>query len=125
MTRDKFGQLFRTALDTAAQLAEDRLGRPVPRHYEIVLHGAGHSGDRLPPEVALNELYLGSDRFFAIIDVTVTEVGRDSTTLFVRASAHRPIPFEETWNTPPGNGPFKQLVADSIRHTDALGRRSA
>jgi hypothetical protein len=60
-------------------------------------------------------LYLGDDRFYRIIDVAVVGVSADTTTVFVWASAHHPGSFNETWNDPPGSGPFKQLIADEIK----------
>ena len=67
------------------------------------------------PGAAIHDLYLGTDRFYRIIDVAVIEVGKGHTTVFVRASDHKPASFEQTWNDPPGSGPFKQLIADSIK----------
>ena len=58
---------------------------------------------------AIDLLYLGRDKFFVFIDIGVLDSSDDYTLLFVRPSGHKPVPFEETWNTPPGNGPFKIL----------------
>jgi hypothetical protein len=116
--RDEFRRRFHEALEAAAEDAASRLGRPVSRQFRVLLHGAGHAGDIVAPEIALDALYLGPDRSYRIIDFGVVEVGNDFTTVFVRASAHRPMSYDQTWNVPPGSGPFKQLgTALNVRVT--------
>lgn len=118
MTKDEFNHLFELTMEQAAQNADQKLGSIVPRHFEILLFGAGHSRDRMSPQLAVDILYLGEDKFYRVIDVAVIEVRRHTTTLYVRASGHQPSSFEETWNTPPGSGPFKQLIAKEIKVLD-------
>jgi hypothetical protein len=114
MTLDEFAKLFQDALNTALKNAEERLHRKLPPDLKVMLHGAGHSGDLLDPVAATKALYLGEDKFYRIIDVSVIRVSAKGTTVFVRASSHRPGSFEQTWNNPPGSGPFKQLIAKDI-----------
>ena len=109
MTKAEFKRRFAGALEEAATLADEQLGRPVPRHFVIRLYGAGHRGDVVSVTTAAGALYLAEDRFYRIIDVGVVEVCPDTTTIFVRASAHEPSRWDQTWNSPPGSGPFKQL----------------
>jgi hypothetical protein len=115
MTKEEFRGLFKDALEAAARNAEEQLGHTVPRSFRILLHGAGHPGDLMDPAAAVDALYLGEELFYRIIDLAVVKVGKHFTTVFVRASGHRPGPFEQTWNTPPGTGPFKQLIAEKIK----------
>jgi hypothetical protein len=119
MDRNEFARRFQAALRAAAEDADRSLERPVPRRFRIRLHGAGHSGDLIDPERALNALYLGPDLSYRIIDVGATEVGREHTTIFVRASQHDPAPYDRAWNDPPGCGPFKQLGAVDVRVSDS------
>ena len=115
MTREEFGRLLEVALDAAARNAEAALGQAVPRSFRIRLHGAGKQGERMVDvKTASDELYLGEDRFYRIIDVAVVEVSSDASTAFVRASSHPPGSFQETWNQPPGSGPFKQILAQKV-----------
>lgn len=86
----------------------------MPRAFKILLRGAGHSGERLRPTMALDTLYLGDARFYLIIDVAVVEVGPRIVTVFVRASGHWLGRWDRTWNDPPGSGPFKQLLAEHV-----------
>jgi hypothetical protein len=117
MTKEEFRQLFEAALETAAKNAEQQLGQSIPHWYRVQLHGAKHAGDVMTIDAAVHALYLGEDRFYRIIDVAITGVSRQFSTAFVRASAHKPSSFEDTWNEPPGSGPFKQLIAEEITIT--------
>jgi hypothetical protein len=56
MTKAEFHQLFAAALERATQHAEKRLGQSIPRYYSIELHGAGHSGDVMTTDEAVNAL---------------------------------------------------------------------
>ena len=118
MDKKNFGILFFNSLDTAANLAEDRLGNKVAHSFEIELHGAGHSGVILSPEHALDALYINENQFYRIIDISVIEINPTSTRVFVRVSAHTPSAFEETWNQPAGSGPFKQIQVEKIKVND-------
>jgi hypothetical protein len=116
MSECEFGLLFARVLEEAAINAEVRLKRPVSRDFEIEQHGAtSHSGAALlTPDESLMTLYLGPDSFYRIIDVGVIAVRASKTTVFVCVSGHQPSSFEHTWNQPPGNGPFKQIIFDQI-----------
>jgi hypothetical protein len=63
---------------------------------------------------AFEAVYLGADRFYRIIDVSVIRVSKDVSTVFMCISGHNPGPLNETWNQPPGSGPFKQLLATRV-----------
>lgn len=118
MTKGEFKDLLDAALEAAIASAAQRLGRKLSRYVQVLLHGAGHPGDLMSPAQALDALYLGKDKFYRVIDVAVVEVGQQHTVVFVRASAHHPASFEQTWNDPPGSGPFKQLEAMDIKVLD-------
>ena len=114
MKKQEFQQLFENALELAAINAEKQLKRQVSRNFIILLYGGGYSGSLMTSLEVLDHLYLGEQRFYRIIDVAVVEVGSISSKVFLRISQHDPTNFGSTWNNPPGSGPFKQLVAESI-----------
>jgi hypothetical protein len=114
MTRDAFKTLFRSALETAADHAGKILGRAVPRVFEIEMHGLAPASRTLTVDEAFDEIYLGPERFYRIIDLAVLRVSGEVTTIFMRVSGHSPDTFEKTWNQPAGSGPFKQLLSDKI-----------
>jgi hypothetical protein len=109
MTKKEFGELFLEALNTAAGNVEDQLARPISHSFLIELHAPGSSGAHLTVEEALDRIYLGTDIFYKIIDVTIKELSQQNSIVFVRVSGHQPVPFDKTWD-PSGTGPFKQLT---------------
>ncbi len=113
MTRGEFRHLFLQALSTAAENAEARLGRSVPRSFAIELHAPTSSGRTLSVDQALDQIYLGKDRFYRIIDVAIRRLSPKRSVAFVRVSGHPPAPFSQTWD-PSHQGPFKQIIADTI-----------
>jgi hypothetical protein len=113
MTKDEFRQLFLQALSAAAENAEARLARPVPRSFAIELHAPTSAGLTLSVDQALDQLYLGKDRFYKIIDVAIRRLLPRKSVAFVRVSGHPPAPFSQTWD-PAHLGPFKQIIADTI-----------
>jgi len=113
MTKAEFRHLFLQALNAAAENAEARLARPVPRSFVIELHAPGSSGQTLSIDAALDQIYLGRDRFYRIIDIAIRRLLRGKSVAIVRVSGHQPAPFSQTWD-PSQLGPFKQIIADTI-----------
>lgn len=113
MTKNDFRELLLRALNSAAENAEAKLAKPAPRSFVIELHAPGSSGRVMSLDEAVNQLYLGSDRFYKIIDVAFKELLPGQSVVFVRASGHRPVEFSKTWD-PASLGPFKQIVAEKI-----------
>lgn len=111
MQFDEFQNLFLVALSTATENAEKILAHPIPREYLILLYGAGYSGELISVQQATEALYINPDEFYRIIDIAVQKVEPKLTTIFVRVSGHKPTQFDKTWDTPKGNGPFKQIIA--------------
>jgi hypothetical protein len=113
MTKDEFRSLFIQALDAAAERAETTLQRQVPHTFTIELHAPACSGKRLSIDQAVDQVYLGSDRFYQIIDLAIRRVLPHESIAFVRVSGHPPAPFSQTWD-PSNLGPFKQILTDPI-----------
>jgi|ERR1035441_6401753 hypothetical protein len=113
MTKQEFGELFLRALSAAARNVEDRLARPISHSFLIELHAPGSSGTHVKVEEALDRMYLGSDLYYKIIDVTIKELSPQQSIAFVRVSGHQPVPFDKTWD-PSGTGPFKQVLNPSL-----------
>lgn len=87
----------------------------MPRTFEIEMHGLVPRSSVLTKEDVLEAIYLGPARFYRIIDVAVCQVGKDFCTVFLTVSGHEPGTFSQTWNQPPGSGPFKQVLSDEIK----------
>ena len=113
MTRTDFRTLFLRALNLAADNTEARLADQVPRSFLVELHGAGRTGAAIIVDESLNNIWLGGDRFYRVINLAVTQVLPDATVVFARVSNHPPAPFGQTFD-PTGLGPFKQIVAEHV-----------
>lgn len=113
MTKRGFRNLFLRALRAAAELADIRLAKPIPRSFLIELHAPTSSGQTMSVDQAIDQIYLGSDRFYRIIDVAIRRLSSDQSIAFVRVSGHPPGPFSQTWD-PANLGPFKQILSQTI-----------
>src|SRR5258708_5410312 len=114
MSKEEFKALFEHELEVAAEHAETKLGRPVPRMFEIEMHGLATHSRLLKKDDAFDEIYLGPDLFYQIIDLAVRRVSKDVCTVFVGISGHAPGPLSQTWNHLSGRGPFKQVLANEV-----------
>jgi len=113
MTKNDFRELLLRALNSAAENAEAKLAKPVPRSFVIELHAPGSTGRTVSLDEAVEQIYLGSDRFYRIIDVAIKELLPGQSVVFVRVSGHPPTEFSKTWD-PASLGPFKQIIAEKI-----------
>ncbi|HEY8871512.1 MAG TPA: hypothetical protein VIM52_00665 [Stellaceae bacterium] len=113
MTKRGFRNLFLRALRTAAEIADIRLAQRAPRSFLIELHAPNSAGQIMSVDEAADQIYLGSDKFYRIIDVSIPKISSDQTIAFVRVSGHQPGPFSDTWD-PANLGPFKQIFSQTI-----------
>jgi hypothetical protein len=113
MTKDSFRNLFIRALNVAANNIDKKLKTPISRSFLIELYAPGASGRLVTVDEALDQLYLGNDRFYRIIDVAIEKLMPDRSFAFVRVSEHPPAGFEQTCD-PAGLGPFKHVLARHI-----------
>jgi hypothetical protein len=115
VTKSEFGALLLRSLEAAAESAERRLGISVSRNFEIQFEGFAPHRRKLTGDQAVDELYVGTDRFYRVVDMGVIEVRKDRTVVFMRVSGHPPSSFADTWNQPKGAGPFKQIESAVMR----------
>jgi hypothetical protein len=118
MDRDKFFDLFLSALNLAIENVKKCCGQDANNTIIIELHGCGLSGSLMSPKQAFEYIYISEGAYYAIIDVLVRSTQNDQTIIFLRISDHDPVDYEQTWS-PNDHGPFKQLDADcsSLRPT--------
>lgn len=119
MNKDEFRSLFLRTLNEAAEHAELILQRKVPRSFLIELHALDSPAEPMEVDRALDQIYLGADRFYRVIDVAIRRLRPGKSVAFVRVSGHAPAPFSETWD-PSGLGPFRQLVPETIEHSESI-----
>jgi len=113
MTKNDFRELLLRALNSAAENAEAKLAKPVPRSFVIELHAPGSMDRTVSLDEAVDQIYLGCDRFYRIIDVAIKELLPGKSVVFARVSGHPPAEFSKTWD-PASLGPFKQIIAEKI-----------
>jgi hypothetical protein len=118
MDRDQFATLFKSSVAAAIREGAPEL-ESIPTDLTVELHGAGHPGDLMSVEEAIRALYLGPEIMYRIIDIGLDPVPREAR-LFVRASAHEPAGWDDTWD-PAGSGPFKLIGRETRGSLDAQG----
>jgi hypothetical protein len=67
----------------------------------------------LTVDEALDQIYLGGDRYYRVIDVAIRRLRPEGPVMFARVSGHAPVEYGNTWD-PTDLGPFKQLVSQEI-----------
>jgi hypothetical protein len=119
MTKADFRALFVRALESAAEDAEVRLAKRIPRSFLVDYHGPGRLARLISIDEACDRLYLGEDRFFRIVDVAVQTLLPRQSVAFVRVSGHPPAGLDKTWD-PADHGPFKQIIPETIEDRSVL-----
>jgi hypothetical protein len=115
MDKQEFQQLFLRNVSKALESAEKIVGIPLLAGFEIEFHGGGVSGEIISQDRAVDIMYLGENKFYRIIDIGVKYIDDNNrAVVFVRISAHQPSTFEDTWNNPKGNGPFKIIEPTGV-----------
>ena len=110
MDKSEFQQLFLHTVHRALENVSRGIGIPLSAEFDIELHGGGVPGEIISQDRAVDIMYLGEDKFYRVIDVGVKHIDSNNRArVFVRISSHQPSTFENTWNDPPGTGPFKVI----------------
>lgn len=111
MTKEEFRKLFEKHITKAIEYSEKVLNTKLPTKLRIAFTALGYQYNSLEDTIDIAEtlelLYLGEDKFFAIINIGVRDIIQDTTIMWVTPTGHRPREFDKTWNIPPGSGPFK------------------
>ncbi|HEY6202405.1 MAG TPA: hypothetical protein VI056_05125 [Candidatus Limnocylindria bacterium] len=92
VNREEFKAYFNDALNVATAHAEKhfRVRVNIPKHQSVELHGAGHDGGRIAPDVAADALYLGPERFYKLIDVLIKWIEGDTAVRSLCSPASSP-----------------------------------
>jgi hypothetical protein len=118
MKFEEFKVLFIQQLEIATENAEKDLDRQIPRDYEVLLYAPRYSGVIVDVNKAVSALFIEDTRFYRIIDIAILQISNKKSRVFARVSGDDPVPFESTWNTPQGSGPFKHIIAQ-IKEIDS------
>jgi hypothetical protein len=118
MTKDALAQLFVRSIQDAIFAAQRLTDRKLPSDFEIELHGGGVAGRIVALSDAMSHIYIDEDTFHPIVDIGLKRVRSRKCVMFVRISPQSPTTFDRTWNTPPGNGPFKIIEPLVVQFDD-------
>lgn len=103
--RDLLLECIRITMDTAQKDIADSL----PEKLSLELAAFGQVGKITALDEVLSFLYV-QGTFPRVIDVAVKGITKDATLIWIRPSAHPYVnDIRETWNQPPGTGPFKSI----------------
>ena len=109
LTKEAFRDLLLKCIRTAIERAQKDIADPLPEQWSLELAAFGQAGKITPLEEVLSFLHVHGT-FPRIVDVGVRGVTKDTTLIWIRPSAHPYISdMQETWNPPPGTGPFKSI----------------
>ena len=109
LSAEEFELMFVRCVEKTVEMAQEEVGEPLPAAFCFELAIRDCAGRELSSEEVLSVLYQ-SGEFPRLVDVAVRGVTEDSTIIWIRPSAH-PLAktIVETWNDPPGSGPFKPI----------------
>lgn len=113
VTKEHLTELFHRALVAAADKAESKAKITLPRTFMINLQAFGNTADLLTCDQAIDQIYLGCDNFYKVIDVAIIAYRAAYSVAFVRVSGHPPGAFTETI-APEEFGPFNVLVSEKL-----------
>jgi hypothetical protein len=114
MTKHEFKKLFLANVRKAITGAQKRLDLSLSEEFDIELHGGGFGGKIVPLDRVIDILWISEDQFNPFIDIAVIAVIGGRAKVFVRPSGYQATEFDQTFNTPKGNGPFKIMEAMNI-----------
>ncbi len=115
MNREAFKQLFEAALEKAAQIAEAEFQLNVPRNFVVTIPGWGYPEELIDVDSASELLYISNDALPFIVNVCIRAISPYVACAMVMQTGHPPVSsIDKTYNTPPGSGPFKQVIAFKI-----------
>ena len=106
MDRETFERLLLRAVDKAI----DETGRTdldeKPQRYRVYAPNAPH--ELVTLKEAMDIIYISTNKFFKIIDVSIIPDESGGDVIFLRVSGHEPVSFANTWDAL-DLGPFKQI----------------
>jgi len=109
MRYEDLRKLFEEAVERTLIMAQELVEEELPINFSFLLASSTEANRLEDIEGILTTLYQ-SGAFPRIVDLSVCGIRENETVLWVRPSAH-PLTsdLEQTWNQPPGAGPFKAL----------------
>lgn len=107
VTEETVRKLFEQCIKTAIEEAQQQISEPLPTRFYLGFEAFGQHGKELSIDEVISFLYRDG-AFPRIVDIAVRGIRDGRTFIWIRPSSHQYVKdFSQTWNTPPGMGPFK------------------
>lgn len=109
LTKETFRDLLLECIRITMDTAQKDIADPLPEKWSLELAAFGQAGKIASLDEVLAFLYV-QGTFPRIVDIAVRGFTKDATLIWIRPSAHPYVSdIKETWNQPPGMGPFKSI----------------
>jgi hypothetical protein len=109
ITREMLRDLLFRCIDMTLKSVQREVTEPLPQQLCFELAAFGQAGREISLEEVLSFIYVNGT-FPRIIDVAIRGTTEKCTLIWIRPSSHAYVNnIADTWNQPPGMGPFKSI----------------
>jgi hypothetical protein len=109
ITREVLRDLLDQCIDMTLKTVQGEVAEPLPEQICLELATFGRSGRTSSLEEVLSLLYINGT-FPRVVDIAIKGIARECTIIWIRPSGHAYVSdITDTWNQPPGMGPFKSI----------------
>ena len=109
ITYETLHDLLNKAIDATMEIAQKEISDPLPGQLYLDLAAFGRSGKESSLEEVMSLLYVNG-KFPRVVDIGIKGITKGTTIIWIRPSGHSYVSnIAETWNQPPGMGPFKSI----------------
>jgi hypothetical protein len=109
LSREQFEALLDAAVERTVEVAQRDVAEPLPPSRRYRLRSFGFDDEDLSLDAIADLLYFDGT-FPPIVDVSVRGIAGDATLIWLIVPGYPwTSELEQTWNDPPGSGPFKSL----------------
>lgn len=109
ITSETLRELLKKCINTTIENVQKEISDPLPRTLYLELAAFGRSGKEASLEEVMSYLYIDGT-FPQVVDIGIKGISKGSTLIRIRPSSHTYVrEISDTWNQPPGMGPFKSI----------------
>ena len=108
-SKEAMRQLLEKCITMTVEEAQKEVSDPLPTQLYLGLEAFGQRGKESSFDEVLSFLYRNGT-FPRVVDIAVRGIKDGRTFIWIRPSGHAHVSdFSQTWNTPAGMGPFKNI----------------
>jgi hypothetical protein len=109
ITFETLCELLKRCINSTIDDVQEEIPDPLPRTLYLELAAFDRSGKDTSFEEVMSLLYIDGT-FPQVVDIGVKGITKGSTIIWIRPSSHTYVSnISDTWNQPPGMGPFKSI----------------